>query len=201
MTGNGAALALAAVFADAGTQCHGTDQSQHTAHAMHDGRACKVVEHVAECRHHESVGSVVAEPAAAPCPVTLDGVDEQRDARTVDEIHRELGAFSHGTTDDGSRCGTEDGLEDEEALYRQVALIEREVAPVGHADETRALAAEHESEAEEEEQERAEHEVDEVLHQDVGCVLASRETRFTQRKTGLHPENQHGCQQHPYSIE
>ena len=152
------------------------------------------MEHIAKGRHHEAVGSIIAEPATTPCPVSLDGIDEQRDESTIEQIHRELGALSHSTADDGGRGGTEYGLENQETLYGQVAFIESKVAPVGHADESSTLATEHESEAEEEEQKRAEHEVDEVLHQDVCGVLTAGKTSLTQRKTRLHKEYQHGCQ-------
>ena len=54
---------------------------------MHDGRAGKVVENIAESGHHEAVGGIVAEPTAAPRPVTLNGVDEQRDHSTVNHVH------------------------------------------------------------------------------------------------------------------
>ena len=79
VAGYGAALAVGRILADAGAECHGADQCQHASHAMHDGRTGKVVEHVAEGGHHEAVGRVIAEPTAAPCPVALDGVDEERD--------------------------------------------------------------------------------------------------------------------------
>ena len=60
---------------------------------------------------------------------------------------------------------------------------------------------EQKAETEEKEQKRAEHEIDEVLHQNVRTVLTTCESSLTQGKSWLHPENQHGCQQHPYSIE
>ena len=162
---------------------------------MYDGRTRKIVEHVAKRRHHKPVGSIVAEPATAPRPVSFDGIDEQRDDRTINQVHRELCALGHSTADDGGRGGTEDGLENQETLYGQVARIETQVAPVGHTNKTsQRIASEHKAEAEEEEQQRAEHKVDKVLHQDVRRVLTTRKTCFTQRKARLHPENQHGCQ-------
>ena len=195
VTRNSAALAVLAILADTGTKGQGTNQSQYTAHAMHNGRTGKIVEHITKGRHHKAVGCIVAEPAATPGPVTFDGVDEQRDDCTIDEIHRELGALGHGTAHDGGRGGTEHRLENQETLNGQIAFVETQVAPVGHADKTsQRIASEHEAEAEEEEQERAEHKVDKVLHQDVGRVLTTRKTCFTQRKARLHPENQHGCQ-------
>ena len=41
---------------------------------MHDGGACEVVEDVAKGLHHEAVGRIVAEPAAAPSPMAFDGI-------------------------------------------------------------------------------------------------------------------------------
>ena len=135
MTRNSAALAVLAVLATTGTEGDGTDESQHAAHAMHDGRAGEVVKYVPESRHHKAVGSIVAEPTAAPCPVSLDGVDDQRDHRAVNHVHRELCALCHGAADDGGRGGAEDRLENEETLYGQLAFVEAQVAPVGRADE------------------------------------------------------------------
>ena len=161
---------------------------------MHDGRTRKVVEHISKGGHHKRVGSIIAEPTTAPRPVALYRIDEQRDESTIDQIHRELGALCHRTAHDGGRGGAEHCLKDQKALYRQVTLVEREVAPVGSAYKTSTLAAKHKAKAKEEEQERAEHKIDKVLHQDVGRVLTTCETCLTQGKTWLHPENQHGCQ-------
>ena len=72
---------------------------------------------------------------------------------------------------------------------------------VRHSDEALAVASEHEAEADKPEEERAEHEVDEVLEQYVGGVLAACETSLAECETRLHEEYQHGCQQHPYGIE
>ena len=120
---------------------------------MHNGRTSKIVEHIAKSAHHKAIGSIVAEPATAPCPVTLDGVDEQRNNGTVNHIHRELGALSHSTTDDSGRSSTENGLENEETLYGQIAFVETQVAPVGHTNESSTFTSKHKAEAKEEEQE------------------------------------------------
>ena len=136
MTRNSTTLALLRIFADTGTKCHRTNQGQHTTHAMHDGRACKIVEHVAKRLHHKAVGSIAAKPSAAPRPVTFDGIDDQRDHGAVNQIHRELCTLSHRTADDSGRGGTEDGLKDQETLYRQITFVETQVTPVRHADET-----------------------------------------------------------------
>ena len=160
------------------------------------------MEHITEGGHHEAVGSIVAKPAASPCPVTLDGIDDERDESTIHQVHGELRAFSHCAAHDGGRSGTENGLENQEALHGEVALVEREVTPVGQSDEaTQNVASKHDAETDEEEEQRAEHEIDKVLHQNVCTVLTTCETCLTQGKTWLHPENQHGCQQHPYCIE
>ena len=119
---------------------------------MYDGRTREIVEHVAEGRHHKAVGSIVAEPAATPCPMALDGIDKQRDDCTINKIHREFRALGHSAANDGGRGGTEHRLENQKALNGQVAFVETQIAPVGHADETCAFAAEHEAESEKEEQ-------------------------------------------------
>ena len=48
---------------------------------------------------------------------------------------------------------TEHRLENQEALYGQVALVETQVAPVGHTNKSSTLATKHKAEAKEEEQE------------------------------------------------
>ena len=119
---------------------------------MHDGRTCKVVENFSESPHHEAVGSIVAEPSAAPSPMAFDGVDEQRNASAINDVHREFCALCHRSADNRRRGGAEDGLEDEEALDGQLAFIEREVAKIGRTNEACSFTSKHESEAHKPEQ-------------------------------------------------
>ena len=195
VTRNSVALLVLTVFTNTGTQCQSTNQGQNTTHRVYDGRTSKIVEHITKGGHHETVHSIIAQPAATPGPVTFDRIDEQRDDCTINKVHRELGTLGHSTTDDCGRGGTEHGLKDQEALNRQFAVIKTQVAPVGQANKTsQRVGTEHETEAEEEEQKRAEHEVDKVLHEDVSGVLTACKTCLTQGEAWLHPENQHGCQ-------
>ena len=199
---DGTAPAVLAVLAASWSQRHGSDERQNATHAVDDGRACKVVEHIAERRHHETVGSIVREPASAPRPVSLDGIDDERDEGAIDQIHRKLRALGHRTADDGGRGRAEDGFEDEKTLDRQVSLVETQVAPVGHPHKTaHDVLSEHQAETDKKEEQRTEHEVDKVLHQDVRGVLTAGESRLTEGKAWLHPKDQHGCKQHPYGIK
>ena len=194
------AASVLRIFADTRTERHGSDQSKHTTHAVHDGRACEVVERVAEHRHHPGTFTAVAQPAAAPGPVTLHRIDNQRDERTINQIHREFRPLRHRTAHDRGTRGTEHRLENKESLHGQAAFIETEITPVWRTDKSRAVASEHESESDEKEQERTEHEINKVLHQYIRRVFTSCESCLTQGEPWLHPENQHGSQQHPYSI-
>ena len=189
MAGNSPALAVRGILANPGSECDRTDKRQHTTHAVDNRRTGEIVE------------AQLAQPAAAPGPVTFDRVDEQGDESAVNQIHGELGAFCHGTAHDRGGRGAEHGLEDQETLHGEVTLVERQVTPVGGTDEAGAVAAEHEAETDKPEQQGAEHEVHKILHQDVRRVLAAGETRLTQCKARLHEENEHRSQQHPYSIE
>ena len=77
MTRDSLAIALLIILTYTGTQCKGSNQSQHTTHTVYNGRAGEIVEYVAKGGHHKTVGCIVAEPATTPGPVALDGVDEQ----------------------------------------------------------------------------------------------------------------------------
>ena len=149
---DGPALAVLSVFSPARAQGQRTGQGQDAAHAVHDGAAGKIVE------------TQLRQPAAAPGPVTLDGIDKERDYGAVNQVHREFGALRHGAAHNRGRRRAEDRLENQESLYRELSFIEREVAPVGGADESGPFAAEHEAEAYEEKEQRAEHKIDEVFH-------------------------------------
>ena len=58
----------------------------------------------------------------------------------------------------------------------------------------------HKSETYEPEENRTDHEVDEVLEQDVRGVFTTGEARLAEGKARLHEKDQHGCQQHPHGI-
>ena len=77
MTRNSAALAVLIILAYTGTKGDSTYQGQHTTYAVYDSRTGKVVEHITKGSHHKAIGSIVAKPAATPCPVTLYRVDNQ----------------------------------------------------------------------------------------------------------------------------
>ena len=190
MTRNSAALTILAVFAQTRTQHNGTDECKHTTHAVYNSRTSEIVEHVTESGHHKAIGSIVAEPTTTPSPVTFNRIDDKRDDCAVNQIHRELSAFSHRTAHNRSRCGAEHCLKNQETLYRKVAYIEREVAPVGHTNKSsKNVTAKHQAETDEEEQKRAEHEIDKVLHQDVSCILSPCESCLAQGKSRLHPKD------------
>ncbi len=77
VAGNGAALAFLVILAETWAECNCAYESQYTTNGVNDGRSGEVVECGTEGLHHERVFSSVHEPAATPCPVTLNGVDEQ----------------------------------------------------------------------------------------------------------------------------
>ena len=82
-----------------------------------------------------------------------------------------------------------------------VSNIRRKVAEVGSADESGTVGTEHESESYKPEEQRTDHEVYEILEQDVRRVLTSGETGFAQGESRLHKEYQHGGKQHPDGIQ
>ena len=127
--------------------------------------------------------------------MTLDGINHQRNEGAIYNVHRKLGPLGHRAANNRSCCGAEDGLENKETLYGQLATVKTEVAPVGQPNESaQRISPEHQSETYKPEQKGAEHEVNKVLKQDVSRVLTARESCLTQRKPRLHKEYQHSGQ-------
>ena len=60
------------------------------------------------------------EPAAAPDPVAVHGIDDHGDKQAVDAEGRELPALGQGAGGDGGRGVHEDHLEEEEGHHRDV---------------------------------------------------------------------------------
>ena len=193
MTWDGTAPSVFCIFPKARTKSHSPNQSQYPTYAMDYGRSCKIMEHVTEDGHHETVSCIITQPTTAPCPMSLYRIYNQRYECTIYQIHRKLSTFSHRSTYYRGRGSAKNGLENQKPLYRQFSLIKGKITPIRCAYESSAIAAEHKAEAYEEEQERAKHKVNEILHQDVGCVLATCKASLAQSESRLHPENQHGC--------
>lgn len=177
------------VLADTGPYHRRANQCEPSARRVYDGRAGEVVE------------SQRREPSAAPCPVARYGVDEGRDEDTVYEVCAELRTLGHGARDDRGGCGAEHGLEDEECRLRDVrghGRTERE--GVGY-ESGKGVGAEHYAEAEEPEEQRAETEVEQVLHEDVGRVLRAGESGLDRCESHLHHEYQDCREQYPYGVD
>ena len=139
---------------------------------------------------------LVGEPAAAPHPVRLDGIDDGTDDEGVDAVGEELGAFCHRARDDGRRCRAEHEVEEE---GRPVIRLEiREQVEIGDADEPEEGVLSHqEPRPEQHEHDGAEAEVQKVLHDDVARVLCAREARFHHGKPCLHEPDEDGADQKP----
>ena len=132
--------------------------------------------------------------------MTGNGINQHTDEDGVNQVHGEFGTFCHSAGHDGgSRCA-EYSLEYQETFRgKPAAVVEREVEEMGHSYES--ACTEHQSETDEPVEQAAKHEVNEVLHQDIGRIFYSGETGFDQCKARLHEEYQHGCKQHPYSVQ
>ena len=70
---------------------------------------------------------------------------------------------------------------------------------MGHSYES--ACTEHQSETDEPVEQAAKHEVNEVLHQDIGRIFYSGETGFDQCKARLHEEYQRYGKGHTQSVE
>ena len=65
-------------------------------------------------------------------------------------------------------------------------MIEREVAKVRHTDKTCSIATKHKSETYEPEENGTDHEIDEVLKQDVRGIFTTGKARLTEGESRLH---------------
>ena len=166
VAGDGAGLAVLAVFADAGAQHPGAQAGGDAAHEV-DGRGTG-----------EIMEAQLGKPAAAPDPVAGDGVDDEADGRRVDAVGAELGALGHGAGDDGGGGSAEHRLEHYVDPQRQAAEIvaapDERVKP---ADEG-AGAGEHHTEAHQPEAGCADTKIHHILHQNIAGVFGTGQARF-----------------------
>ena len=186
---NGVGTASLAIFAYARSEYYCACKGDEAAAAVYDRRACEVVE------------AETGEPAAAPGPVSFDRIYEHRHDNGEYHIHREFRPFGHRSRDYGSRGRAEDGLEDEEGFFGDVAVgIEAAVEEMDGAYEAVAVAV-HQAEAHSPEEYASYHEVEEVFHKYVRGVFSPGEACLHEGESRLHEEYQHRCDEYPYCVK
>ena len=142
----------------------------------------------------------LAEPAAAPDPVTGDGVDDEADGRRVEAVGAELGALCHGAGNDGGGGGAEHSLEHHVDPQRQAAEIVAALDErIKTADEG-AGARKHHTEADQPVAGRADTEVHHILHQNIAGILGTGQARFAKGEACLHEEDHERRNQCPCNV-
>ena len=190
VTGDRIDAAILVVLANSWPKQRCTDQSADAADHVYTGGSGEVME------------AELGEPAAAPDPVSGDRIDQERDHNGIDAVGGEFRTFCHRAGDDRRRGRTEDGLE-EEVDQRRIACIAGVIVSdeeIRRADDAADVFTEHEAEAQDPENDGAKCKVHEILHDDVACILCSREPSLHHRKSRLHEEYQDSPQQCPGRI-
>ena len=150
--------------------------------------------------------SPLRQPAAAPDPVGLDGVDKQGDHSGINAVGGKLGALGHGAGDDGGGGGAEHQVEDEgggagKAAVRRTCdevLKVCEQIHVRQADQAeQRILAHQQGVAQQGEHDGADTKIHQVFHDDVAGVLGPGEARLHHGKAGLHPEHERSAYQKP----
>ena len=140
---------------------------------MNNCRACKIVE--AKGR----------QPAAAPCPVSADRIDQKGNDGGIDTVGLEIRPLCHGSGNDGCCRCAEHRLEDDVTPKRHGLRNHAVRGIVGasnqriQASDNGSCASEHQAEAYQPVAGRSDAEVHHVLHQDVAGVLGPRQTGLT----------------------
>ena len=137
------------------------------------------------------------QPAAAPDPVGLNGVNQRGDHTGIDAVGQELGTLRHGTGNDGRSGGAEYQVEYEAGEIE--AFVGGEQVEPGLADEAKQVFTHQQTETDQDEDNCANAEVHQVLHDDIAGVFGSGKTGFHHCKASLHPENQCRADQIPYT--
>ena len=96
---------LVEVLAPARAEDERTDEGGNAADHVNERRSREV--------HIVHAGKGIGEPAAAPHPVRLDGIDDCADDERINAIGEELGALCHRARDDRRRGGAEHEVEEE----------------------------------------------------------------------------------------
>lgn len=170
MAGDSPGLAVLAVFADAGAQHPGAQAGGDAAHEMYGSGTGEVME------------AQLRKPAAAPDPVTGDGVHDEADGRRVDAVGTELGALGHGAGNDGGCGGAENGLEHHIHPQRQAAEIVAALDEGVESADQGAGTGEHDAEAHQPEAGRTDTKIHHVFHQDIAGIFCPGQACLTYLK-------------------
>ncbi len=125
MSGDRTRRAVLGVLAKPRPENDGASQSDESADSVHDAGTCEV--EVAK----------VAEPAAAPHPVSVDRIEECGDRDRVYEIRRELESLGYCARDDRCCGGGEHHLEHEVTVERDVVEIAGHEPAIGTDEASR----------------------------------------------------------------
>ena len=180
MAQNGPGLSIFSVFANAGSQQGGTQNSGDAAHIVYRGGTGKIME------------AQVGKPTAAPNPVATDGVYNETDGCGVETVCGKVGAFCHGAGNNGGSCGAKYRLEYGKNPQGQAVAQKRIVAPNQwvKAAHQGTGAEEHQAKAYQPKTRCADTEVHHIFHQNIARIFGTGQAAFTKGETGLHEEHQ-----------
>ena len=112
--------------------------------ARADQRCCDKGRQAADHVHHAGTGEVddtgsvtdgdIAQPAAAPDPVTVNRVNNSAQDKTVSKVRGNFHSFRDGAGDDGSGGSGEHHLEEPEHNGRYIITVARQ-EEAGHTEE------------------------------------------------------------------
>ena len=216
---DGVGRAVLVELADPRPEQPGGRQGGHAAGHVHHRRAGVVEVPVAQAE----VGAEVRQPAAAPDPATVDGVDEGAEQDREEAEADELPALGEGTRGDGRRGVHEHHLEQEEdedggvvgVAREEEALVAEEVERLAEefegehlVEDVRAVegehgspAAGHEAEADRPEAQHADAVDDEVHRHRVAGVLVAGQAGLDEREARLHEHDEEPAEQGPRHVQ
>ena len=179
MAWNCRGLSGGSIFPDARSENKRSGEGDYPSASVYDGGSGKMVE------------TGCTQAAANSNQMALEWVNRYRGKDGDDDVGGKLRPFGHRSGDDCRSGCAEHRLEAQNAFFGEVAVrIERIVEKMKAADESVAFGV-HQRKAEHPEENRARHEVNEILHQNIGCVFGTGESGFHECESGLHEKNKH----------
>eukprot|EP00443_Scrippsiella_acuminata_P114026 CAMPEP_0115613844 /NCGR_PEP_ID=MMETSP0272-20121206/21799_1 /TAXON_ID=71861 /ORGANISM="Scrippsiella trochoidea, Strain CCMP3099" /LENGTH=408 /DNA_ID=CAMNT_0003049703 /DNA_START=86 /DNA_END=1311 /DNA_ORIENTATION=- len=174
-----------------------------SAHHVHEPAACEVNQRRPD--HGLAFAGLIGEvehPAAAPAPINDDGVDDGCHQDREGDEALQLRALCHRTAHNGAPCSAEGSLEEPEP---ERVLVRPEPSHVEACAACKLVAVLHSTEgqgvAHHVPTEEADRHNDQILREDVLCVLEAHGPRFQQAEARVHEEHKSRCQQHPNRVQ